>query len=120
MVGLWCGCLRLMEFPKGESMDVSHALTVLKYEGAVALLRDLRKDGGGLFDEGIAVASAFLPDGIVAMEEHRGTLTALDVLPNVQRFSGPMVVLVSGFTASAAEIVAGALQDNGVPLVGEK
>jgi carboxyl-terminal processing protease len=114
------GYLRLLEFPKGASIDINHALTALKNAGAVALLLDLRKNGGGLFDEGIAVASAFLPDGIVAMEEHRGTLTALDVLPNVQQFSGPMVVLVSGFTASAAEVVAGALQDNGVPLVGEK
>jgi carboxyl-terminal processing protease len=114
------GYLRLLEFPKGASTDINHALTGLKSAGAVALLLDLRKNGGGLFDEGIAVASAFLSDGIVAMEEHRGTLTPLDVLPNVQRFSGPVVVLVSGFTASAAEIVAGALQDNGVPLVGMK
>jgi len=114
------GYLRLLEFPKGTSTDIDHALTGLKSAGAVALLLDLRKNGGGLFDEGIAVASAFLPSGIVAMEEHRGTLTPLDVLPNVRRFSGPVVVLVSGFTASAAEIVAGALQDNGAPLVGEK
>ena len=114
------GYLRLLEFPKGASTDIDRALTGLKNAGAVALLLDLRKNGGGLFDEGIAVASAFLPDGMVAMEEHRGTLTPLDVLPNVRRFSGPIVVLVSGFTASAAEIVAGALQDNGVPLVGEK
>ncbi len=114
------GYLRLLEFPKGASTDIDHALTGLKSAGAVALLLDLRKNGGGLFDEGIAVASAFLPNGIVAMEEHRGTLTPLDVLPNVRRFSGPVVVLVSGFTASAAEIVAGALQDNGVPLVGER
>ncbi len=114
------GYLRLLEFPKGASTDIDRALTGLKSAGAVALLLDLRKNGGGLFDEGIAVASAFLPDGIVAMEEHRGTLTPLDVLPNVRRFSGPVVVLVSGFTASAAEIVAGALQDNGVPLVGER
>ncbi|HVH31256.1 MAG TPA: S41 family peptidase [bacterium] len=114
------GYLRLLEFPKGASTDIDRALTGLKNAGAVALLLDLRKNGGGLFDEGIAVASAFLPDGMVAMEEHRGTLTPLDVLPNVRRFLGPIVVLVSGFTASAAEIVAGALQDNGVPLVGEK
>lgn len=114
------GYLRLLEFPKGASTDIDRALTGLKSAGAVALLLDLRKNGGGLFDEGIAVASTFLPDGIVAMEEHRGTLTPLDVLPNVRRFSGPVVVLVSGFTASAAEIVAGALQDNGVPLVGER
>lgn len=114
------GYLRLLEFPKGASTDIDRALTGLKNAGAVALLLDLRKNGGGLFDEGIAVASAFLPDGMVAMEEHRGTLTPLDVLPNARRFLGPIVVLVSGFTASAAEIVAGALQDNGVPLVGEK
>src|SRR5574337_1840216 len=114
------GYLRLLEFPKGASTDIDRALTGLQNAGAVAWLLDLRKNGGGLFDEGIAVASAFLPDGIVAMEEHRGTLIPLDVLPSVRRFSGPVVVLVSGFTASAAEIVAGALQDNGVPLVGEK
>jgi carboxyl-terminal processing protease len=114
------GYLRLLEFSKGASADIDRALTGLRDAGAAALLLDLRKNGGGLFDEGIAVASAFLPDGIVAMEEHRGTLTALDVLPNVRRFSGPVVVLVSGFTASASEIVAGALQDNGAPLVGEK
>lgn len=114
------GYLRLLEFSSGASADIDRALAGLQDAGAAALMLDLRKNGGGLFDEGIAVASAFLKDGIVAMEERRGTLTTLDVLPNVHRFSGPVVVLVSPFTASAAEIVAGALQDEGAPLVGEK
>jgi carboxyl-terminal processing protease len=120
MLGPRVGYLRLLEFPKGASTDVYRALGALMDAGATALLLDLRKNGGGLLDEGVAVASAFLVDGIVVMEERRGSLTPLEVLPRVRRFPGPVVVLVSHFTASASEVVAGALQDVGVLLVGEK
>jgi len=114
------GYLRLLEFTEGASFDVGRGLSGLTGAGAAALLLDLRENGGGLLDEAIGVASAFLADGIVAMEERRGTLNPLTVTPQALRFSGSVVVLVSGFTASASEIVAGALQDTGTPLVGTR
>lgn len=114
------GYLRLLEFSEEASSDVSRSLGGLVDAGATALLLDLRENGGGLLDEAIAVASAFLPDGIVAMEERRGLLNPLSVIPQAHRFSGPVVVLVSNFTASSSEVVAGALQDTGAPLVGER
>ena len=114
------GYLRLLEFSEAMSSDVSRSVTGLVEAGATALLLDLRENGGGLLDEAVAVASVFLSDGIVAMEEQRGSLTALSVTPQARRFSGPVVVLVSHFTASASEVVAGALQDAGATLVGER
>lgn len=120
MVDPRIGYLRLLEFSEGASSDVRRGLTGLTDAGATALLLDLRENGGGLLDEAVGVASAFLTDGIVAMEERRGTLNPLAVIPQVPRFSGTVVVLVSGFTASASEIVAGALQDTGTPLIGAR
>src|SRR5437899_1723454 len=114
------GYLRLLEFSEEMSSDVSRSVTGLVEAGATALLLDLRENGGGLLDEAVAVASVFLSDGVVAMEEQRGSLTALSVTPQARRFSGPVVVLVSHFTASASEVVAGALQDAGATLVGER
>lgn len=114
------GYLRLLEFSEEASSDVSRSLGGLSEAGATALLLDLRENGGGLLDEAVAVASAFLSEGIVAMEERRGTLTPLSVIPQAHRFSGPVVVLVSTFTASASEVVAGALQDSGATLIGER
>src|SRR5437667_369560 len=114
------GYLRLLEFSEVMSSDVSRSVTGLVEAGATALLLDLRENGGGLLDEAVAVASVFLSDGVVAMEEQRGSLTALSVTPQARRFSGPVVVLVSHFTASASGVVAGALQDAGATLVGER
>lgn len=114
------GYLRLLEFSEEASSDVSRSVAGLVEAGATALLLDLRENGGGLLDEGVAVASVFLSDGIVAMEERRGSLAPLSVTPQARRFSGPVVVLVSHFTASASEVVAGALQDAGATLIGER
>lgn len=118
MVESHIGYLRLLEFSEGASSDVGRALGMLTDAGATALLLDLRENGGGLLDEAIGVGSAFLSDGIVAMEEHRGTLNPLAVTLPPRRFTGLVAVLVNRFTASASEVVAGALQDVGAPLVG--
>ncbi len=120
MVDPRIGYLRLLEFSEGASTDVRRALGGLTDAGAAALLLDLRDNGGGLLDEAIAIASLFLPDGIVAMEERRGALNPLPIIPQARRFSGPVVVITNIFTASASEIVAGALQDTGAPLVGRR
>lgn len=79
------------------------------------LLLDLRNNGGGLLDEGVLVADEFLDDGVIVTTRGRGG----DVRHEARaRRAGtrppwPIVVLVNGLTASAAEIVAGALRDHG-------
>jgi carboxyl-terminal processing protease len=113
------GYLRLLEFIEGSGQDVGRALAGLRPRGAAALILDLRQNTGGLVEEAVAVASFFLGEGVVAMEENREGMVPLPVRP-AARFVGPVVVLVDFFTASAGEIVAGALQDAGAVLVGTK
>lgn len=113
------GYLRLLEFTEDVHTDVGRALGKLTAQGAQALVLDLRENGGGLVDEAILIASIFLPRGTVATEVGRGAPVSLLVRPAEVRFEGPVVVLVNGFTASSSEIVAGALQDVGVSLVGD-
>ncbi len=120
MLGEKVGYLRLLEFTEDAHIDVRRGLGKLTAQGAQAVVLDLRENGGGLVDEAVLIASIFLPRGIVATEEGRGAPVSLLVRPTDVRFAGPMVVLVNGFTASASEIVAGALQDVGVSLVGER
>ncbi len=120
MLGEKVGYLRLLEFTEDAHIEVRRGLGKLTAQGAQAVVLDLRENGGGLVDEAVLIASIFLPRGIVATEEGRGAPVSLLVRPTDVRFAGPMVVLVNGFTASASEIVAGALQDVGVSLVGER
>lgn len=120
MVDSRVGYLRLLEFTAGAGADTDRALLRLLAAGAAGVIVDLRDNSGGWLDEAAAVASLFLAGGIVAMEHSRDALTPLPVTPGLRRFAGPVVVLVNLFSASAAEIVAGALQDEGVPLVGSR
>lgn len=102
---------------------VDKAATDLKAQGATKVILDLRNDPGGYLDAGVSVASQFLDTGKVVVSERTGgkttsTLTAR----NGGKLRGmPTVVLINGGSASASEIVAGALHDNKVAqLVGEK
>lgn len=86
------------------------------------LVLDLRGNGGGLFDAAIDVSSEFLSDGVVVYQVEKGgkeeifQASARTSLPDA-----PLAILVNGGTASASEIVAGALQDRArAVLVGEK
>lgn len=119
MIDARVGYIRLLEFSEHSARDVAQAMERLRLRGAAVLIMDLRQNLGGLVTESIDVASLFLPDGVVAMEERRGALVPLDVRP-ADRFPGPVVVLVDRLTASAGEIVAGALQDQGAPLIGTR
>jgi carboxyl-terminal processing protease len=74
---------------------------------------DLRGNPGGLFDEAVATASAFLDGGPVVSYEQRGRSRQVVDATTGGVVGLPLVVLVDGGTASAAEIVAGALQDRG-------
>jgi carboxyl-terminal processing protease len=104
--------VRLASFTSGAHGQVGTAVRKLLDDGAEGVVLDLRDNGGGLLDEAVQVSSIFLPDGKVVSTKGRSrpehvyeaTGGAIDT-------KVPVVVLVNRQTASASEIVAGALQD---------
>jgi len=114
--------LRLASFDSDTTEELDTALSAMKSEGAAGIILDLRDNAGGLLDQAVGVASRFIKSGNVLLEKDmHGKITPVPVVPsNVTVTDLPIVVLVNQGTASAAEIVAGALQDAGrAKLVGE-
>lgn len=95
------------------SDDVEELIEKLKAYNVEGLILDLRKNGGGLLSEAVRLTGLFIPVGpVVQVVDARGKKQVLhDQLPNMA-WKGPLVVLTSKFSASASEIVAGALQDH--------
>jgi carboxyl-terminal processing protease len=98
----------------GATADLARLLAKLKAEGVRGVLLDLRRNGGGSLQEAIGVAGLFISKGPVAQTRDPGDSVEVqaDADPSVA-YDGPLVVLTSRFSASASEIVAGALQDYG-------
>jgi carboxyl-terminal processing protease len=112
--GVKLGVVRLATFSLGAHGEMRNAVEGLLHQGARGIVFDLRANGGGLVEEARLIASIFLPAGSVVVST-RGrtqpsqTLTAAgDPIPA----QIPVVVLVDSNTASASEIVTGALQDH--------
>jgi carboxyl-terminal processing protease len=105
--------LRVAAFTRGVGRWVRAQVGKARADHVTGLILDLRDDPGGLVDEAVETASAFLDGGPVVAYDQRGSS------PRVLNALGhgdigiPLVVLVDGGTASAAEIVAAALQDRG-------
>jgi carboxyl-terminal processing protease len=114
--------IRIAIFSKGVTKDLRRALLDIQGEKLRAIILDLRNNPGGLFDEAVGTASQFLDKGNVSFEKDaRGKLKAVPVSSGGVAYSIPMVVLINQGTASAPEIIAGALQDaQRAILVGEK
>jgi carboxyl-terminal processing protease len=115
------GYIRLSQFSGNATQEVAHAIAKLQEQGAKGYLLDLRNNPGGLLQAGVEIASLWLqPSTIVYTVNRDGTLGSFDS-PGTPISDVPLVVLVNGGTASASEILAGALQDNDrAILVGEK
>jgi carboxyl-terminal processing protease len=113
--------LRIGSFSQGVTQDLVKALTEIKQQGMTGIVLDLRNNPGGLLDESVGTASEFLKSGDVLLQkDSTGKETPVPVKPGGEATDLPMVVLVNGGTASAAEIVSGALQDaNRATLLGE-
>jgi len=113
--------LRVYTFGETTTSELRKALDTLLAEKPVGLVLDLRNNGGGYLQTGIEVASEFIDKGVIVMEESGdGTRENFDALPGGKATEIPMVVLVNKYSASASEIVAGAIQDHGRgKLVGE-
>ena len=106
--------LRLNAFSNATSEEIRLALQELLAQNPHGLILDLRYNSGGYLDAAIQVGSEFLPDGVVAYEEYGdGTRDTFNVTGDGIATEIPMVVLVNDWSASASELVAGALQDRG-------
>ena len=114
--------LRIASFSEGVSKALRKALQRIHRQGMQGIVLDLRDDPGGLLRESIDCSSQFLGSGNVLLEKDaHGKITPVAVKPGGIATKIPLVVLVNRGTASAAEIMAGALQDAGrALLVGEK
>lgn len=106
------GYIRLARFSGESSAEVKDAINNLVTNGAEMLILDLRNNGGGLLTAAVNVSDHFLDEGVVLYQvtrdegEKEYLSTAETLAPDI-----PLVVLINGGTASASEIVAGALQD---------
>jgi len=114
--------IHLQGFSSGVTDQLKNDLEAIKAQGATGLILDLRNNPGGLLNESISVASQFLKDGVVLQEKDaKGNVRNDAVQPGGVATDIPMVVLINQGTASASEIVAGALQDAGrAVLIGDK
>lgn len=92
--------------------DVLKEIEKANKAGAEGILLDLSTNGGGLLDEAVKIAGLFINKGnIVATKDSSGEVQMLDDIDSKVQFAGPVAVLISRLSASASEIVAGALQD---------
>ena len=120
MVNDRVGYVELNPFSEESADEVTRAVDSLKGAGMRSLILDLRGNPGGLLDEGIAVSELFLDPGqeVVATRGRAPGSNRQYMDQQPQRYPDlPIVVLVNGGTASASEIVAGALQDHDRALV---
>lgn len=113
--------LRIAGFSEGVTDSLEKALQQIKQKDFDGIVLDLRNNPGGLLDEAIGTASQFLKSGNVLLEKNaKGAINPVKVKSHGEALDIPLVVLINGGTASAAEIVAGALQDHKrAKLVGE-
>jgi carboxyl-terminal processing protease len=120
--GTTIAMIRLDQFATGATDGMKQAITAAKQDGATGIVLDLRSNPGGYVNEAVGVASQFLSDGIVYQAYDRsGVRKDANVVAGGLALDIPLVVLANGDTASAAEIVSGALQDAGrAEVVGEK
>jgi carboxyl-terminal processing protease len=116
------GYIQLTAFTERSSEELKNALDDLIAQGAKSFIFDLRGNGGGLLETSIDVASQFLREGVVLREDRQSEGEKIyDVRAGGKALDQPLVLLINGGTASASEIVGGALQDyERATLIGEK
>lgn len=108
------GYVRLYTFGDNTGADLRKALTGLMAQNPKGLILDLRYNGGGYLKTAIDVASQFIPDGVIMYEQYGdGSRQTYKAEPGGLATNIPMVVLVNEGSASASEIVSGAIQDRG-------
>jgi carboxyl-terminal processing protease len=119
VIGKDIGYIRLERFSQNSANEVRDALLKLRADGAKSYVLDLRGNGGGSVDEALNISNLFLDPGqTLASVRYRGKPEEVSTarFPAVSR-TEPLVVLIDPYTASASEIVTGALSDHDRALV---
>ena len=115
--------IKITEFGDTTANDFDNAMNQVVAKGSKGIVLDLRNDPGGFLDKAVSVASRLIPKGkvVVTEEDYTGTKTS-QYTAGGDKLSGlPIVVLINEGSASASEILAGALKDDrGVQLIGKK
>ena len=115
------GYIRLKQFSANAATEMRTAIAKLESQGAKGYVLDLRSNPGGLLYGAIDIARMWLDDGKIVSTVNRQGTGDISVANNTAITKKPLVVLVDGGSASASEILAGALQDNKrAQLVGAK
>ena len=113
------GYIKISSFIENTGEDFQKALQAVEAKNAKGLILDLRNNGGGLVDQCVEVADEFLDKGVVCYVEDKNGKTETYDAEN-GKTNIPTVVLINESSASASEILAGALKDNGFEIVGTK
>ncbi len=113
------GYIKLNQFHARSTQEMVASLNNMEQKNIKGLILDLRDNGGGDFEASLAIADLFLSEGeIVSVKDAKGKETVHNAGPGATNL--PLIVLVNQNSASASEILSGALQDNGrAVLVGE-
>ena len=115
------GYVRLAQFNANATAEVSRAINLLEQQGAEAYVLDLRSNPGGLLLSGIEIARLWMNEGTIVYTVNRQGIEGSFEATGQALTKDPLVVLVNQGTASASEILAGALKDNDrATIVGER
>ncbi len=106
------GYLRLAQFSANATKEIAHSVADLENQGAQGFILDLRNNPGGLLQAGIEVARLWLNSGTVVYTVNRQGMIGSYGASDAAVTEAPLIVLVNQGSASASEILAGALQDN--------
>jgi carboxyl-terminal processing protease len=110
------GYIQIYNFQKTTPQELDDAILILKAGGVKAVILDLRGNAGGSFDAAVDSARRFLSNGVIVTTKNHQAKVTKHMVRNgsaIVPLTVPMVVLVDGETASAAEVLAGALKENG-------
>ena len=111
------GYIWVMEFGRATPSEFDTAVARLREGGAKALVLDLRNDGGGYVNSALDISSRFIADKALLTVEERGVPARTYDAQGDPSVTLPVTVLVNQYTASASEITAGALQDDGIGML---
>lgn len=108
------GYIQITEFDDVTADQFAEALAVLRGQGMKGLILDLRSNPGGNLTTVVDIAKMLLPEGLIVYTENRYGNRQEYSCDGKREFQLPMVVLINGYSASASEILAGAIQDYGI------